>query len=168
MKNAQKQAMRLWAGIVKTRDRCCQHCGVGGDLEAHHLFLRSLTNWMVQYDPDYGIALCFPCHQIATAEPARFRDKIIARLLLIPAERDWMSEFYKMMWYKHWQQDDGMCPEPSTRAEKIIVWGHSESGVQIYRPDWQFIRAVLRAELACVTLWSEDNADCEPGYGRTL
>lgn len=55
-----RDLLKLWAEVVKTRDGKCLKCGATEDLHAHHLISRRKKN--VRYEPDNGITLCYRCH----------------------------------------------------------------------------------------------------------
>jgi hypothetical protein len=76
---------KLWAGLVKERDRyTCQRCqviypeGRRQGLHAHHIFGRSrrTTRWMLEN----GIALCFGDHMWAHSNPLEFHEWMQDRL----------------------------------------------------------------------------------------
>ena len=54
--------LHAWARDVKKRDRRCKACGTKKNLEAHHIYPKSLYPKR-KYDLDNGVALCRNCHR---------------------------------------------------------------------------------------------------------
>jgi 5-methylcytosine-specific restriction endonuclease McrA len=51
-----------WSKAIKERDKCCQVCGSGVKLEAHHIFSRDAYPEL-RYILNNGITLCRHCHK---------------------------------------------------------------------------------------------------------
>ena len=154
---------QLWSSIVLTRDRWCQSCGATGNLEPHHLFPRSQGDWLILYDPDYGVALCDQCHPKATGNPAKFREAILPRLTLL--RYDWSSDFENEIRFGF---DADWESRVATRAQKLEHQMTAPVKVQNLRPNWKIIKGFLLAELENVKEWAALNADCEPEYRKTI
>ena len=165
--NTRERCNQLWTEIVKTRDVFCQSCGATGYLDAHHLFPRSQGDWLILYDPDYGVGLCGQCHSKATGNPAKFREAILPRLKLL--RYDWSSDFENEIQFVLF----GIGPDngeylAATRAQKLERQMSAPVKVQSIKPNWKVIKGFLLAELENITEWRALTADCDPEYGRTI
>ena len=55
------QADKLWANIIKTRDKMCIHCGSRINLAAHHIFTKA-RHGNLRWELCNGVTLCAKCH----------------------------------------------------------------------------------------------------------
>jgi hypothetical protein len=92
---AKEKCRQLCWKITCYRDKWCQICGKSlgepAHLEAHHIWFRSQEIWVVQYDPDFMVALDFDCHRLKEWAPhvdnELFIAKLMPRIIQIDADR---------------------------------------------------------------------------------
>ena len=100
------ESTTLWSQAVRLRDRYCQICG-RPDTEAHHIVFKSQGDWEVQFDSDFGAALCAQHHRGSpqarnaphanvTIFDAELLPKILARMDPERAHR--ITEYMALPW----------------------------------------------------------------------
>ena len=62
-----------WATEVKIRDKRCQICESGYNLEAHHI-IPVAHSVELMYEPKNGITLCRDCHQLVHHKPNKEKE----------------------------------------------------------------------------------------------
>lgn len=72
-----QKADKLWADIIKKRDKQCIYCGIGYPLNAHHIFTKG-RHGNLRWNIDNGVTLCAKCHTFGVhINPAPYMLKII-------------------------------------------------------------------------------------------
>lgn len=136
MTHVESECQRLFRSAVRLRDRYCQFCGRPGT-ECNHIVLVSQGNWEVQYDLDYGVALCAEhhrgCAQAPHVSPKQFKSDMLPIIL------------------------QRMAP---ARAAKVQAY-MDHPGVATDRADFRAIKKRLKADVERLDRDSYMDTDCE-------
>ena len=72
-----QKADKIWADIIKKRDKQCIYCGSRHQLNAHHIFTKG-RHGNLRWNIDNGVTLCAKCHTFGVhINPAPYMLKII-------------------------------------------------------------------------------------------
>lgn len=143
MTNAEKVCREYWSTCVKTRDKWCIITGEP-NIQAHHLFLRSQGNWVVQFDIDYGVSLRSDLHDEMTAEPyGKLFDKVINRI--------------------RQGHDEILFGDTQNfgRADKILTYKNSVKKPCTIDPDFKLLKRMLSNLLRNLRDQAWTDSDCE-------